>query len=486
MVSAANMASPVSGVEGNMIELKIDDKTVQAEAGETVMQAALRHGIEIPHFCYHPCLSVAGNCRICLVKVAGMPKLMPSCNLAVAPGMDIETDSGEVREARQAVMQFITLNHPGECGICDKAGECRLQDYHVRYGEIEPLSIEPKNRKAKFNELGPRILLDSERCILCSRCVRFTKEVSGSHQLGIVERGSHARVERIDGKPFDDPYAENIVGLCPVGALLSRDFLYKSRVWYLEPVRSVCTGCSRCCSVKVWRRRKHWHLRVLGDEHNRTAYRVTPLENPDINGSWICNKGYDLHRFMARRRVLEPMIHGCAVSVEEAVKEARRLLALAKNPAALVSAHASNEELATFEAALGSKLVVYTREDYGPEAGEVVEDDLLIRGDKNPNSHGVQALLGRRPWDPAAGHDLVLVWGDNVDYATFGDTRVIHLASFAPGSESPADLLIPVSTTFERSGTFTNFEGKSNRFEKVFDKPALVQHAGEVFWRIGE
>ncbi|HXV20314.1 MAG TPA: 2Fe-2S iron-sulfur cluster-binding protein [Desulfuromonadales bacterium] len=468
-----------------MIELKIDNQLVEAQKGETVLQAALRHGIEIPYFCYHPCLSIAGNCRICLVKVAGLPKLMPSCNLTVAPNMEIETDSDEVRAARQAVMQFITLNHPGECGICDKAGECRLQDYHVKYGETESLSSEPKNRKPKFYDLGPRLLLDSERCILCSRCVRFTQEVSGSQQLGIVERGSHARVERLEEKPFDDPYADNVVGLCPVGALLSRDFLYKSRVWFLEPVRSVCTGCSRCCSVQVWRRRKHWQLRTLGEEINRTAWRVTPLENPEINGPWICNKGYDLHKRMARKRVLQPMIGGLTVSVDEVLGEARRLLAIAKKPAALLSAHASNEELATFEAALGSRLAIYTREDCGPDAGEVVEDTLLIKADKNPNTLGVRARFGWRPYDAAAGHDLVLVWGERVDHVSFGNARLIHLASFDSGQEHAADLLIPVSTTFERSGTFSNFEGKLNRFEKVFDKPGLVQHASDVFWRIG-
>jgi NADH dehydrogenase/NADH:ubiquinone oxidoreductase subunit G len=189
---------------------------------------------------------------------------------------------------------------------------------------------------------------------------------------------------------------------------------------------------------------------------------------------------------MEGQRVLAPMIGGLDVSVNEALTEGKWLLAAAKKPAALVSAHASNEELATFKAALGSRLTVYTLEDCRPEAGAVVEDGLLIRADKNPNGHGVHSLFERRPWDAAAGHDLVLVWGEQTDYASFGGARLIHLASFDPGQDRDADLLIPVSTTFERSGTFSNFEGKRNRFEKVFDKPGLVQHASDVFWRIGE
>ncbi|BCR05690.1 NADH dehydrogenase [Desulfuromonas versatilis] len=468
-----------------MIELKIDNQTIAAQEGETVLQAALRSGIEIPHFCYHPCLSVAGNCRICLVKVDGRPKLVPSCNQAVAPGMVVETDTEEVRAARAAVLQFIAINHPGECGICDKAGECRLQDYQVRFGEAEPLAEEPRSCKPKFYELGERILLDSERCILCSRCVRFTQELSGSNQLGIAERGNHARVQTLEQQPFDDPYGDNIVGLCPVGALLSRDFLYKSRVWYLEAVRSVCSGCARCCSVNVWRRNRHWQVRSLDQGLNHSAYRITPFENPEINGRFLCNKGYDLHKAMARPRLSSPQVRGREVAVEEALALGRQLLSEAKKPAALVSAQASNEELAAFQAAFGERLSVYTRRDCQPALGEVLEDGWLIRADKNPNSRGVAELFGERPWTADAGHDLVLVWGECVDYAPYGDPRVIHLAAFASGREAEAELFIPLSTPFERDGSYTNCDGIVNRFEKVFDKPASAQHAGDIFGRLG-
>jgi NADH-quinone oxidoreductase subunit G len=470
--------------EGAMIEITIDNKTVEANEGETVLQVALRNGIEIPHFCYHPCLSIAGNCRICLVKVDGRPKLMPSCNQTVAPNMVIETESPDVQSARAAVMQFIMLNHPGDCGICDKAGECRVQEYQFKYGMAEPISIEPKHHKKKFNDLSERIVLDNERCILCSRCVRFTREVSGSSMLGIIERGSHSCVARLDAQPFDDPYSDNVLGICPTGALLSRDFMYKSRVWYLEPVRSVCTRCARGCSVNVWRRKKHWYVRSLGEEKNITAYRVTSFENPEINGPWICNNGFDLHKFMARPRAMAPLMAGRTVTVDEAVNEAKRLMTHATNPAILVSAHASNEELEAFKKKLSLRVQIYTREDYRPEADEVLDDNFLIRADKNPNSYSVNALFGQRTFSASAGHDLVIVWGDQIDYSSLGSAKVIHLTSFVPQQETQADVLIPISTTFERSGTFCNFEGKTNRFEQVFDKPRLVQHASDLFGRL--
>lgn len=466
-----------------MIELKIDNQTIETQEGETVLEAALRHGIHIPHFCYHPCLSIAGNCRICLVQVNGRPKLMPACNLPITPGMEIETDSEPVRAARRAVMQFITLNHPVDCGICDKAGECRLQEYQVKYGD-EPFAIEPKHHKPKFYDLNDRIVLDDERCILCSRCVRFTREISGTSQLGIVERGSHSRVERLDDKKFDDPYSDNITHICPVGALLRRDFLYKSRVWYLEPVRSVCVSCARGCSINVWKRAHHWRVRALGDEKNRMVYRVTPFDNPEINGPWICNKGFDLPKTMSKPRLLKPLVHGASVPLDDVIGEAKRLLSQAKNPAALVSAHASNEELAAFKQAFGDSITVYTRQDNAPEAGDIIEDTILIKADKNPNSFGVTALFEPKAFNAAAGHDLIIVWGQGVKLSSLGKAAIIQLASFDEPQDKKADILIPISTYFERSGSFTNFEGKTNCFQKVFEKPELVQHAGELFGRL--
>lgn len=467
-----------------MIELKIDNQTIEAQEGETVLEAALRHGIHIPHFCFHPCLSIAGNCRICLVQVNGRPKLMPACNLPVTPGMEIGNDNEPVRAARRAVMQFITLNHPVDCGICDKAGECRLQEYQMKYGD-EPFAIEAKHHKPKFYDLSERILYDGERCILCSRCVRFTREISGSFQLGIVERGSHSRVERLDSGKFDDPYSDNVISICPVGALLSRDFLYKSRVWYLEPVRSVCPGCARGCSINIWKRSHHWQLRSLGAEKNRMVYRVTPCDNPEINGPWICNKGFDLPKqLMKRARVLRPQVLGATVPLDETIGEAKRLMAKAQNPAALVSAQASNEELDAFKQAFGDRFTVYTRQDVAPAAGEIVEDQLLIKADKNPNSAKVRELFGEKPYNPAAGHDLILVWGEGVTLGSLGSATVIHLASYDEPQDTRAAVVIPISTFLEKSGSFTNFEGKANCFQKVFEKPELVQHAGELFGRL--
>jgi len=250
-------------------------------------------------------------------------------------------------------------------------------------------------------------------------------------------------------------------------------------------VRSVCNGCARGCSVNLWRRSSQWRLRLLGDGANRAVYRVTAFENPDINGPWICNKGFDLHKAAARERALTPMIGGAAATLDEALDAARRLFAQSERPAALVSSQASSEELATFQATLGGRVKVYTREDCAPAPGEVVEDDILIKADKNPNGYDVRARFGSAPLTPpdARAHDLFVVWGEWADYESLGTAKVIHLTAYPPPTARP-DVLVPLSTWLERNGTFVNFEGKRNRFEKVFDKPPLVAHAVDVFERL--
>jgi NADH-quinone oxidoreductase subunit G len=462
------------------IKFTIDQREIEARPGETVLQAARRHGVDIPHFCYHDKLSIAGSCRICLVKVNNLPKLQPACNLAATPNMIVETGIEQVQKARADVLQFLLVNHPLDCGICDKAGECKLQDYQHRYGPAQSISRDPKHHKRKLHDLGPRITLDNERCILCSRCVRFTREISGSNALGIVERGNHAYVEAEVPGQFDDPYSDNVIDLCPTGALLSREFMYKCRVWFLQPVRSVCTGCARGCSIKSWKRMNVRQQHMPDAATGNTAYRTTACENPAINGPWLCNKGYDQHTWMARERVPQPLVDGRATSVGEAMAAAKRLLSAAQNPAVLVSTHASNEELDVLHALLGA-VPAYPHRDCVPVAGEVIEDALLIRADKNPNRRGVVERFGENEFDLGAGHDLVLVWGEVSTPLPIGTTRWIHLTPFGTPSDAPAHVVLPISHTYERQGTFTNFEGTLNMFEPLFEKPAHVQHAADVF-----
>jgi NADH-quinone oxidoreductase subunit G len=469
-----------------MPEIFINGQPLQARDDETVLQAALRTGHYIPYFCWHKSLSIHGNCRICGVQPEGKNWVEIACNMPVAEGMRVLTDSDIVREHRKATLQFITLNHPVDCGICDKAGECTLQDYHFEYNGERSISIDTKVRSTKYVELSERIVLDNERCILCTRCVRFTREISKSNALGVKQRGDESLVRASEDGAFDrDAYSDNVVDICPVGALLSRSFLQKSRVWYLKPTASVCPGCARGCTVNLWHRKPEWKLRALDPQQNVSIARVTPLENPAVNGEWICNKGRDLAQIFERTRALQPMQKGTPVDLPAAIAAARQLIAGAKRPVALVSSWGSNEELAAFASALGGRFTTFVKADHVPAAGEPVEDDILIRADKNPNTAAARRLFGDAAVHFAEGTDLVLVWGEGFNFVELPrGAKVVFLNAYLQPENGHADVFLPISIQTERAGHYTNFDGVVSAFEACFPKHPSVADAETLFGQL--
>jgi NADH-quinone oxidoreductase subunit G len=466
-----------------MPEIFINGHSVQAAENQSVLEAARASGHFIPYFCWHPKLSVAGNCRICVVQVEGRSWVEIACNMPVTEGLRVFTDSDLVQAHRKMVMQFLTLNHPVDCGICDKAGECSLQDYHYAYNGTPSISHEPKVPSTKFHDLSERIVLDNERCILCSRCVRFTHEISKSCALGIKHRGDESLVRASEDGALDrDPYSDNVIDICPVGALLSRQFLYKARVWYLQPTPSVCPGCARGCAVNIWHRKPTWQLKALDPKQNASIARVTPLENPAVNGPWICNKGRDLARIFERPRAEEPMLKGKPVELDAALDAARRLIAAAQHPVALVSSWGSNEELAAFAKAFSGRLAAFVKSDCSPEPGEPIEDDLLIRADKNPNTTAARGLFGDAPAAFPTETDLVLVWGEGFPFAQLpANARIIFLNAYLQPENGHADVFFPVSLQTERAGHYTNFEGVVSGFEPCFARKPGVVDAEAMF-----
>ena len=472
-----------------MIEFFINGQPVQAEDDQTVMQAAKANGFFIPYFCWHPQLSVPGNCRICAVEVEaeGGGWVDIACNMPITKGMRVLTDSDKVRTRRKETLQFITLNHPVDCGICDKAGECTLQDYHYEFNGAPSVSRDAKVHATKHYPLSQRIVLDNERCIMCTRCVRFTREVSKSAGLGVQNRGDHSLIRPVEDGCFEnDPYSDNVVDICPVGALLSRQFLHKARVWTLEPTPSVCPGCERGCTVNIWHRRNEWKLKALDAKQNARIDRVTPLENAAVNGPWICNKGRDLAQVFERARAEQPMHRGRPVALQAAIDNARALIAAARHPVALVSSWGSNEELAAFHTALGRHFSSFVKPDSLPLPGERLEDDLLIRPDKNPNSAAARALFPALPADARTAFpaecDLVLVWGEGFSFAQLPpNAKVIYLNSWLQPENGHAEVFLPISVMTERCGHYTNFEGVVSAFEACFAKPAGVADAQALF-----
>lgn len=472
-----------------MMEFFIDGVPMTAKDGQTVIQAARDNGVDVPHFCWHPDLPTPGNCRICMVEVEqenGDPWFDIGCNMPVTAGMRVLLNSEKVKHLRKDTMQFITLNHPVDCGICNKSGECMLQDFHYEHNGEASKSRDPKTHATKFYPLSDRIMLDNERCIMCTLCVRFTHEVSKSHALGAVNRGDHALIRPAEDADFNnDVYSDNVIDLCPVGALLSRELLTHARVWYLKDTPSVCPGCERGCSINIWHRKHEWKLNALDPALNTRIDRVTPLENREVNGLWVCNKARDLAHLFERPRAEQAMQRGAAVDLSAATSAAAALLASAKHPVALVSSWGSNEELAAFHTAFPG-ITGFVKADHLPVAGEVIEDELLIKPDKNPNRKAATALYPALPAHVAtaltAGTDVLLVWGEGFDMSLApAGAKIILLGSYEHAQNAQADVFIPISIQTERSGHYTNFAGVVTPFEACFPlKPSIV-HAEALF-----
>lgn len=477
-----------------MLDFSIDGVAMQAEDGQTVIQAARANGVNIPHFCWHPALSVPGNCRICMVEIeqdAGDPWFDIACNMPVTAGMRVLTNSEMIKTLRRDTMQFITLNHPVDCGICNKSGECMLQDYHYELNGEASKSRDPKTHATKYFPLSDRIMLDNERCIMCTLCVRFTNEVSGSKALGAVNRGDHALIRPAEDADFNlDVYSDNVIDLCPVGALLSTALLDHARVWYLQATRSVCPGCERGCSIDIWHRKHEWKLNALDPRLNTTIDRVTPHENPEVNGLWVCNKARDLAQLFERPRAEQAMQGGTPAELGVAIAAAKQLISAARKPVAIVSSWGSNEELAAFQAAFGERVSGFVKADHLPMAGEVLEDHLLIMPDKNPNRRAALALYPALPERTDTSPtpvlpddtDVVLVWGEGFESTRIAPgVKVIRLGSYEHADNATADVFIPISVQTERSGHYTNFAGVVSAFDACFPAKPGIAHAEALF-----
>lgn len=456
------------------VKLTIDDTTYEVPQGLTVIQAAALHGIEIPHFCWHEKLTIAGNCRMCLVEIEKMPKLAIACSTQVADGMVVKTKSEKVLNAQHAVLEFLLINHPLDCPICDEAGECKLQDYAYKYSRGYSRFTEDKVHKPKRIALGPRVMLDVERCIMCSRCIRFSEEIAGQPALTFTQRGDHVVLTTFPGTELDNPYSMNVIDLCPVGALTSRDFRFRARVWEMSATETVCTGCARGCNTHMWVR-------------NNQILRLTPRNNEQVNSYWMCDHGrLETFKFVnEERRLNGPLVRRDGalheVGWDEAIaRVASELRTLKKSEVAGIgSAYATNEDNYAFQKLLrdviGSKQTEFIR-----HVQEGNEDDLLIRADKTPNSRGAETI-GLHPVSGTGDSSAILegvrsgaikalyvleddlasipAWKEALGNLEF---LVVH-SSARNETTQLADVVLSASTYAEKQGTFTNFQGRVQR-----------------------
>ncbi len=502
----------------DLVTVNVDGKDIAVPKGTNMIEAARLAAVEVPHYCYHPKLTVSGNCRMCLVEM-GMPMVDPAtkapimdaatgkqkinwmprptiaCATNASPGLHIRTNTPAVQECRNSVTEFLLINHPLDCPICDQAGECKLQEHSTAYGRGYSRFVEQKNVKPKRTVLGPRVTLDDERCILCSRCVRFSKEVAKDDVLGFIDRGSYSTLTCYPGKKLENNYSLNTVDICPVGALTSTDFRFKMRVWFLKKTPGIDPESSVGVNTEVWSR-------------EGVIYRLTPRQNDEVNDTWMADSGRALYKQVkAAGRLTAPSINGNSTAHEMALKAAADLLVgrvapVRREDPAAPSAHRAGapyqsdirivgsggstveEQFLTKKLAAALQAPVTLVSRVGPG------DQILVSADRNPNVRGalVTGLIATLPAQKLAalaaeidagrvttivalGEDLVAA-GLTADQ--LAKVAIIYLGSHQNATSDAAKVFIPTLTAFEKSGTFVNQQFRLQKFAKAVPGPAGV------------
>ena len=474
------------------VAINLDGQDVEVPAGINIVEAAAIHGTEVPHYCYHPQLSIAGNCRMCLVemgtpmrdrgtgdaildengvqKIGWIPKPVIGCGTNVSPGMHVKTKSKMVTNSQEGIMEFLLVNHPLDCPICDQAGECRLQEFATDYGRGYSRYVERKNVKPKRTRLGPRVTLDDERCILCSRCIRFCQEVVDDDVLGFVDRGSFSTLTCFPGKELSNNYSLNTVDLCPVGALTSSDFRFKMRVWFLKESFSICTESSAGANTLV-------------SSREGEIYRITPRRNDSVNDSWMPDSGRELYKQVkSDKRITFPTISGEQSSLTEALSAAGDLLRN-KKVGVVGSCRSSVEELYLLnKLAKNIKAKKFLRGHFGED------DGILLSADRTPNLRGALATGFFTKYPKESLNDvsvaigksqveaLIVVGEELTDSGVTAESLkgvpIVYLGTHRNSTYDLAEVVVPTLTPFEKSGSFINRNFRLQSFRQSVPGPA--------------
>ncbi len=501
----ASASAPPPPVD--MVNVQINGVWHKFPKGMRMIEACRQAGALVPHYCYHPKLSSPGNCRMCLVEMGmpprpapgqeaakdeqGMPVIqwMPrpviACANTVAEGQGIRTEGKLSEECRRGVMELLLINHPLDCPICDQAGECRLQEFSVEHGNGQSRFREEKVKKPKNVDIGPRIRLDDERCIMCSRCIRFCAEIVDDPVLGFTERGSHTTLTVHPDKRLENNYSLNTVDICPVGALTSNDFRFQQRVWFLKETKTICTHCGRGCNMEIGSRQ-------------RTIYRQTPRENNEVNSTWMCDRGrLDFHFVNSDYRLTRPLLKKDGRHVEASWKDAiaaaaQGLQGLSGDEIAVIaSARMTNEELYLTQALIKALGTIHF--DVVPRTRE--PDNYLRAADMNPNSNGVRAIWKTEPGQKlddivagiAAGKfKAVLALGENLlklglsKEVLGGVPFLLSTHVLANATAELSHVVLPASAYAEKRGSMINVTGRLQRLGKAIEAPGEAHDDWEI------
>ncbi|MFN8652828.1 MAG: 2Fe-2S iron-sulfur cluster-binding protein [Gemmatimonadales bacterium] len=463
----------------DLVTLTIDGVSVSVPKGTSLIEAAKMAGILVPHYCYHPSLPSPAVCRMCLVEVEKMPKLAPACVTTVAEGQVVHTDSAQARKARTGVLEFLLINHPLDCPICDQAGECELQDYVFQEGQAGTRYGDYAKRYNPVEDFGPDVLYVANRCILCTRCVRFMDDVAQQRVLNVSERGDRAFIGIDEGQLLDHPWAGNVVDLCPVGSLISKDFLHKARAWDLDKTASVCTGCSQGCNVTI-------------DTRDNTVVRLRPRPNLDVNRHFICDTGRMNYRWMNRGdRIEAPLIREggrlVATDWDRALFRIRDSLQPLGSAVLLASGGASLESLGMAQQMLSSMKVTSAVQLPQGEKEEPLAGvkNLALRTERAANGEGARLLGFGTDWSAAvkaasSAHLVVLLdvtLSDAEAALVSGAANVVVLGTIQGQELAAAGVVAPITNVAEENGTFVNRDRRVQRYQQARTAPGMARPA---------
>lgn len=496
-----------------LVNVTIDGKQIQVPKGMNLIEAARLAGVEIPHYCYHPHLSIAGNCRMCQVEINGSPKLGIACNTTATEGLSVRTHFSckEVEDAQKATLEFLLINHPLDCTVCDQAGHCKLQDYHYEYNSQASRFIEDKVHKVKAEVLGPEVVYDGERCIMCTRCVRFCDEVTETSELGAYNRGDKGYIGVAEGTELNNPLSGTVVDLCPVGALTHREWRFNTRIWYTKPQDSICPGCSTGCNVKV-------------AERDNKIVNVKARLNSEVNKEWLCDEGrYGFDRFQPANRQTSAVIKKSStfeeITLDKAISEAAKLKGSNQDAAVFISPFLTLEEVWTTldfaEKVMGlnissAKIAMQLTErklsdlekklvspDYAPNARAITLFDTALNTNdwRMQLAKRYQSLLEQVRGGFAK---RVLIIGQNAILNSDLDAK---LKSALEAAESVAvipeaiapevvssycKVVIPGLTVHEKSGMFVNKDLRMQKVKQILNAPLGVTDYWKILNRIAK
>jgi len=452
-----------------MINIIVDSKTYSVIDGSLLIDLLIKENIKVPYFCYHESLGADGNCRMCMVEIEGQKRPQIACDTPVKMGMEVRSKTDAIDKIRRDILELELINHPVDCPVCDQAGECSLQDFYMDYGLHDAkITIQDKVKHSKRVDLGSNVMLDQERCVLCARCTRFTDKITHTHELGIIGRGDNAKVSTIPGRKLDNPYAMNVVDLCPVGALTSKDFRFAQRVWFLKTSDSICHGCAKGCNIYI----DHNKMKYKDD----VIYRFRPRRNDEVNGFFMCDEGRLSYKELQENRQETALLNGENISKDEVIKKAKILIGKYKNNITIIiDANLYTEEIEAileFASSLNAKVfspqAIYIDEDF--------KDDMLKSSNRAANFKTIERLK-IDTYEPSK-NGLVINFNHPQDFNALSQINLLT------HKRNNTGLTFAIAAFSENSGSLTNEAGITQKCEKAIYKnkelPTIIEYLQKV------